>query len=148
MLVAAQVSEPATTTVYGLTPRRLWATLAAVLAPLAFTGGLTGSLFTEFALTLAGSVVISGIVALTITPTMSARLLNHGTPGRFQKLVAKRIVLFDPRPQGRCHAAAGAPGQTAGRVDHRRFCISDPPVARLGIGGSPGWGGSATVSTR
>jgi multidrug efflux pump len=62
-------------------------TLAAVLAPLAFTGGLTGSLFTEFALTLAGSVVISGLVALTITPTMSARLLSHGTPGRFQRIV-------------------------------------------------------------
>ncbi len=43
-------------------------TLAAVLAPLAFTGGLTGSLFTEFALTLAGSVIISGVIALTITP--------------------------------------------------------------------------------
>ncbi len=62
-------------------------TLAAVLSPLAFTGGLTGSLFTEFALTLAGSVVISGIVALTITPTMSARLLSHDAPGRFQRIV-------------------------------------------------------------
>ncbi|GAB1363068.1 hypothetical protein MASR1M32_23040 [Rhodobacter sp.] len=62
-------------------------TLAAVLSPLAFTGGLTGSLFTEFALTLAGSVVISGIVALTITPTMSARLLTHDAPGRFQRTV-------------------------------------------------------------
>ena len=62
-------------------------TLAAVLSPLAFTGGLTGSLFTEFALTLAGSVVISGVVALTITPTMSARLLSHDAPGRFQRIV-------------------------------------------------------------
>jgi multidrug efflux pump len=62
-------------------------TLAAVLAPLAFTGGLTGSLFTEFALTLAGSVVISGLVALTITPAMSARLLTHGEAGRFQRIV-------------------------------------------------------------
>src|SRR5690606_36470454 len=66
-------------------------TLAAVLAPLAFTGGLTGSLFTEFALTLAGSVVISGIVALTITPAMSARLLTHGEPGRFQKIVDRTL---------------------------------------------------------
>ena len=66
-------------------------TLAAVLAPLAFTGGLTGSLFTEFALTLAGSVVISGLVALTITPTMSARLLNHGTPGRFERIVDRTL---------------------------------------------------------
>ena len=62
-------------------------TLAAVLTPLAFTGGLTGSLFSEFALTLAGSVIISGVVALTITPAMSARLLTHGTPGRFQRTV-------------------------------------------------------------
>ncbi|MBL9056529.1 MAG: efflux RND transporter permease subunit, partial [Rhodobacteraceae bacterium] len=67
-------------------------TLAAVLAPLAFTGGLTGSLFTEFALTLAGSVVISGVVALTITPTMSARLLSHGAPGRFQRIVDRVLT--------------------------------------------------------
>ncbi|MFE3838427.1 efflux RND transporter permease subunit [Pseudogemmobacter sonorensis] len=64
-------------------------TLAAVLAPLAFTGGLTGALFAEFALTLAGSVIISGIVALTITPTMSAGLLSHDAPGRFQRIVDK-----------------------------------------------------------
>ncbi|WP_323007121.1 efflux RND transporter permease subunit [Pseudorhodobacter sp.] len=62
-------------------------TLAAVLAPLAFTGGLTGSLFTEFAMTLAGAVVISGIVALTITPSMAARLLSHDNPSRFQRIV-------------------------------------------------------------
>ena len=67
-------------------------TLAAVLAPLAFTGGLTGSLFTEFALTLAGSVVISGIVALTITPAMSARLLSHDAPGRFQRIVDRVLT--------------------------------------------------------
>jgi multidrug efflux pump len=62
-------------------------TLAAVFAPLAFTGGLTGSLFREFALTLAGAVIISGIVALTITPMMSARLLKRGNHSRFQKFV-------------------------------------------------------------
>jgi multidrug efflux pump len=62
-------------------------TLAAVFAPLAFTGGLTGNLFREFALTLAGAVVISGIVALTITPTMAARILKGGEPGRFQRVV-------------------------------------------------------------
>jgi multidrug efflux pump len=59
-------------------------TLAAVFAPLAFTGGLTGALFREFAMTLAGAVVISGIVALTITPMMSARLLKRGGHSRFQ----------------------------------------------------------------
>ncbi|MCB1386839.1 MAG: efflux RND transporter permease subunit [Nitratireductor sp.] len=62
-------------------------TLAAVFAPLAFTGGLTGSLFREFAFTLAGAVVISGVVALTITPAMSARLLSHDGGSRFQKIV-------------------------------------------------------------
>ncbi len=62
-------------------------TLAAVLAPLAFTGGLTGALFAEFAFTLSGAVVISGIVALTITPAMAARLLKEGEPGRFQRIV-------------------------------------------------------------
>jgi multidrug efflux pump len=62
-------------------------TLAAVLAPLAFTGGLTGALFSEFAMTLAGAVIISGVVALTITPMMSARVLKRGGHSRFQILV-------------------------------------------------------------
>ncbi|MBX9463632.1 MAG: efflux RND transporter permease subunit [Aquamicrobium sp.] len=62
-------------------------TLAAVFAPLAFIGGLTGSLFREFAMTLAGAVVISGLVALTITPMMSARLLKRGGHSRFQQIV-------------------------------------------------------------
>lgn len=62
-------------------------TLAAVLAPLAFTGGLTGALFTEFAFTLAGSVILSGIIALTITPMMAARLLKHGQTSKFQRIV-------------------------------------------------------------
>ncbi|MGB8331731.1 MAG: efflux RND transporter permease subunit [Polyangiales bacterium] len=50
-------------------------TLAAVYTPIAFQGGLTGALFREFALTLAGAVLISGIVALTLSPVMSARFL-------------------------------------------------------------------------
>lgn len=62
-------------------------TLAAVFAPLAFTGGLTGALFREFAVTLAGSVVLSGLIAMTITPMMSARLLKPGQHGRFQRIV-------------------------------------------------------------
>jgi multidrug efflux pump len=53
-------------------------TLAAVYAPIAFQGGLTGSLFREFALTLAGAVTISGVVALTLSPVMSAALLKEG----------------------------------------------------------------------
>ncbi|MEY4695334.1 MAG: Efflux pump rane transporter BepE, partial [Pseudomonadota bacterium] len=61
-------------------------TLAAVFAPLAFTGGLTGALFREFAVTLAGSVIISGLVAVTITPMMAARLLTRGGHSRFQQV--------------------------------------------------------------
>ncbi len=51
-------------------------TLAAVYCPIAFQGGLTGSLFREFAMTLAGAVFISGIVALTLSPLMSAKLID------------------------------------------------------------------------
>ena len=52
-------------------------TLAAVFAPLAFTPGRTGRLFGEFALTLAGAVLVSGFVALTLTPMMCSKLLRH-----------------------------------------------------------------------
>jgi len=57
-------------------------TLAAVYTPIAFQGGLTGSLFREFALTLAGAVTISGVVALTLSPVMSAALLKEGREER------------------------------------------------------------------
>ena len=53
-------------------------TLAAVYAPIGLQGGLTGALFREFAFTLAGAVTISGIVALTLSPMMSAQLLKQG----------------------------------------------------------------------
>ena len=53
-------------------------TLAAVYAPIGLQGGLTGSLFREFAFTLAGAVLISGIVALTLSPMMSAKMLKPG----------------------------------------------------------------------
>jgi multidrug efflux pump len=51
-------------------------TLAAVYFPIAFMGGLTGALFTEFALTLAGAVLVSGVIALTLSPMMCAYLLT------------------------------------------------------------------------
>jgi multidrug efflux pump len=61
-------------------------TLAAVFAPLAFTPGRTGRLFGEFALTLAGAVLVSGFVALTLTPMMCSKLLRHNPkPGRFDR---------------------------------------------------------------
>ncbi len=52
-------------------------TLAAVYVPVAMMEGRTGKLFTEFALTLAGSVIVSGFVALTLTPMMCAKMLRH-----------------------------------------------------------------------
>ncbi len=52
-------------------------TLVAVYAPMAFSTGRTGKLFIEFALTLAGAVLVSGFVALTLTPMMCAKLLRH-----------------------------------------------------------------------
>jgi multidrug efflux pump len=61
-------------------------TLAAVFAPLAFTPGRTGRLFAEFALTLAGAVLVSGFVALTLTPMMCSKLLRHNPkPGAFDR---------------------------------------------------------------
>lgn len=65
-------------------------TLAAVYLPIGLQGGLTGSLFREFAFTLAGAVTISGIVALTLSPVMCSRLLKpdieeHGLPARIAR---------------------------------------------------------------
>src|SRR6201984_3065215 len=57
-------------------------TLAAVYTPVAIQGGLTGALFREFALTLAGAVIVSGFVALTLSPMMGSRLLRKGDDER------------------------------------------------------------------
>jgi multidrug efflux pump len=57
-------------------------TLAAVYAPIGIQGGLTGALFREFAFTLAGAVIVSGVVALTLSPMMAARLLRAGDTER------------------------------------------------------------------
>ncbi|MDQ0302762.1 efflux RND transporter permease subunit [Ancylobacter polymorphus] len=67
-------------------------TLAAVYAPVAFAPGRTGRLFLEFALTLAGAVIISGFVALTLTPMMCSRLLKHEEkPGRVSAFIERRL---------------------------------------------------------
>lgn len=64
-------------------------TLAVVYAPIGLQGGLTGTLFREFAFTLAGAVFVSGVVALTISPVMSAKLLRTGIEDRgFAHVVA------------------------------------------------------------
>ncbi|HPO17855.1 MAG TPA: efflux RND transporter permease subunit [Rubrivivax sp.] len=68
-------------------------TLAAVYAPLAFTPGRTGRLFTEFALTLAGAVIVSGFVALTLTPMMCSKLLRYEpSPNRFDRGMERVLV--------------------------------------------------------
>ena len=68
-------------------------TLAAVFAPLAFTPGRTGRLFVEFALTLAGAVLVSGFVALTLTPMMCSKLLRHESqPSWFDRSMERVLV--------------------------------------------------------
>jgi multidrug efflux pump len=57
-------------------------TLAAVYAPVGIQGGLTGALFREFAFTLAGAVIVSGVVALTLSPMMGSKLLRTGDNAR------------------------------------------------------------------
>ncbi len=69
-------------------------TLAVVYAPIGLQGGLTGTLFREFAFTLAGAVFVSGIVALIISPVMSAKLLK---PGMEERGYARVVSLFFAR---------------------------------------------------
>ena len=68
-------------------------TLAAVFAPLAFTPGRTGKLFGEFALALAGAVIVSGFVALTLAPMLSAKLLRHNpNPSWFDRFMERWLT--------------------------------------------------------
>lgn len=72
----------------GLPVIAMTTTLVAVYAPIGFMGGLVGTLFTEFAFSLAGAVLISGVVALTLSPMMSSKVLNDsGEPSRFERWV-------------------------------------------------------------
>ncbi|WP_281915364.1 efflux RND transporter permease subunit [Caldimonas thermodepolymerans] len=67
-------------------------TLVAVYAPLAFTPGRTGRLFVEFALTLAGAVLVSGFVALTLSPMLCSKLLRHtANPTRFDRFMERGL---------------------------------------------------------
>ena len=76
-------------------------TLAAVYAPIGFQGGLTGALFREFAFTLAGAVLISGIVALTLSPMMASRLLQEEYRPRWLTLHIDRGFDWFRRTYGR-----------------------------------------------
>ncbi len=74
------------------------ATLVAVYAPLAFTPGRTGRLFVEFALALAGAVVVSGFVALTLTPMMCSQLLKHNPkPNWFDRSMERLLTRMADR---------------------------------------------------
>lgn len=71
-------------------------TLAAVYAPIAFTPGRTGRIFLEFALTLAGAVIVSGFVALTLTPMMCSKLLKHDPkPNRAFVAIENAFLAFE-----------------------------------------------------
>ena len=81
-------------------------TLAAVYAPIAFAPGRTGRLFLEFALALAGAVLVSGFVALTLTPMMCSKLLKHNpNPGRIFTTIERGFTAFE-RAYGRYLLAA------------------------------------------
>ena len=79
-------------------------TLAAVYAPIGFVAGLTGALFREFAFTLAGAVIVSGIIALTLSPMMASKLLKaeHGS-GRFVRILDRVFGSLRRRYEGRLH---------------------------------------------
>ena len=81
-------------------------TLAAVYAPIGFQGGLTGALFREFAFTLAGAVTVSGFVALTLSPMMSAYLLK-GAEAEEKGLTGAINHLFDRLRTRYDHALGG-----------------------------------------
>ncbi|WP_300114418.1 efflux RND transporter permease subunit [Sphingobium sp.] len=67
-------------------------TLAAVYAPIGLMGGLTGALFREFAFTLAGSVIVSGVIALTLSPMMSSKLLTSKmNEGRLAQAIERNM---------------------------------------------------------
>ena len=83
-------------------------TLVAVYLPIGFQGGLTGILFTEFAFTLAGSVLLSGVIALTLTPMMSSKILKahgEGSKGRLEAWLDARFDALRRGYQRRLHGA-------------------------------------------
>src|SRR4029079_13567997 len=69
--------------------------LCAVFVPVAFVGGITGAMYKEFALTIVIAVVLSGIVALTLTPALCATLLVHSTSETTSKFFIAFNRLFD-----------------------------------------------------
>ena len=98
-------------------------TLAAVYAPLAFTPGRTGKLFTEFALALAGSVVVSGFVALTLTPMMCSIMLKHNhNPSWFDRTMEHQLQRLS-NAYGRLLQWTLSRGVVLGREMSRRWLV-------------------------
>ena len=82
--------------------------LVAVYVPIGFMGGLTGALFTEFAFTLAGAVTVSAVVALTLSPMMSARWLKShdaGGPGAFARFIDRVFARLRTRYERSLHGS-------------------------------------------
>ncbi|MCC5856405.1 MAG: efflux RND transporter permease subunit [Idiomarina sp.] len=84
-------------------------TLIAVFVPIGFIGGLTGTLFVEFAFTLAATVILSGVVALTLSPMMCSRMLrsrkNGGPRPKFEVWLDQRFTNLRGRYQRQLHGA-------------------------------------------
>ncbi len=100
-------------------------TLVAVFAPVAFTEGRTGRLFTEFALTLAGAVVVSTFVALTLSPMMASRMLHHET---------RHSALFN-LIEGWLRALTQGYQTLLNRILHSRLLTLVIMLASIGFGG-------------
>ncbi|WP_395685150.1 efflux RND transporter permease subunit [Caenimonas koreensis] len=104
-------------------------TLVAVYAPLAFTPGRTGRLFVEFAMALAGSVLISGFVALTLTPMMSSQLLRHNpNPNWFDRTMERLLTSLSDRYARALRwvllaRAPGEPGSLRAKLLQARWII-------------------------
>ncbi|MEY4122302.1 MAG: Efflux pump rane transporter BepE [Pseudomonadota bacterium] len=110
-------------------------TLAAVYAPLAFTPGRTGKLFTEFALALAGSVVVSGFVALTLTPMMCSIMLKHNyNPSWFDRTMEHQLQRLS-NAYGRVLQWTLSRGVVLGREMSRRWLV----VAVMVLAGLGTW---------
>ena len=94
------------------------AVLVAVYVPIAFQGGLTGALFTEFAFTLIGSILVSTIVALTLSPMMCSRLLqphdgSHGWQDRVTEYVDRRFDRLHAFYEKKLHSSMNTVAVTA-----------------------------------
>ena len=95
-------------------------TLAAVYAPIGFVSGLTGALFREFAFTLAGSVIVSGIIALTLSPMMCSKLLKPPASARTRFRRLSRPHVRPLAPALRAPAASHAEFPRDDRASPRR----------------------------